>query len=81
MRVKGHKLYMEHNGEVVKEESAWTGICPCGWTENCRLKLDVMSEYRHHLEHVNELSDKGHNIYTDADKLYYAEKIKSIKGD
>jgi len=50
---KGHKrLYLEHNNERSREESAWSWECECGAQESAHLKVDAQFEWRMHLETV-----------------------------
>lgn len=49
----GHKrTELRHNGERSREESAWTAVCSCGWSESCRRKADAAQEHVWHLKSV-----------------------------
>ncbi len=56
MRISGHKLTIEWNGEY-GVESASTGTCPCGWQESGSNREVVRDEYRGHLLRVKELEE------------------------
>ncbi len=49
MKVEGHKLHIEWNGERAVGERANTGRCICGWEEICSSQAEVRREYRMHL--------------------------------
>lgn len=54
MRLKGHKLTIEWNGEYGCE-SISTGKCECGWSESASNQREVRNEYRFHLEKMKKL--------------------------
>ena len=54
MRVPGHRLTVEWNGERERAESASTGRCPCGWSESCSSQKEVRREYRFHLQYEHD---------------------------
>jgi hypothetical protein len=49
MRLKGHKLSIEWNGERGRESSS-TGTCICGWSESGSSREVVRDEYAVHLQ-------------------------------
>jgi hypothetical protein len=53
LRVAGHKLTTDWNGERGPESSA-TGRCTCGWSETCGSRESVKQEFQHHLRRVAE---------------------------
>lgn len=56
MRLAGHKLTIEWNGER-GVESASTGTCTCGWQESGSSQEVVRSEYRWHLDRERRAAD------------------------
>jgi hypothetical protein len=56
VRIRGHALAVEWNGEYGVESSS-TGTCRCGkWEESASSQAEVRFEYREHLKSVRKRS-------------------------